>query len=136
MSKATRTKAERTYQTFTKILFDPLPHVIGFALAIHIDRPITFILLHGVPQIVLTGEDNVLAILADVIAIAILFVSKVSIWLKVTAVIIAPCFRTCLYTLLSLLCRYRIHCYLHLRVKYFHLCISTIRANRTLLVFR
>lgn len=71
-----------THETFTEILFDPIPHVIRLALAIDIDRPVTFILLDRIPQVILTGKYHVFAILTDVITIAVLFVSEVPIGLE------------------------------------------------------
>lgn len=71
-----------SYKTFTKVLFNPIPHVICFALTLDIHCPITFVLLDGISQIVLTGEDHIFAILTNVITITVLFVSEVSIGLR------------------------------------------------------
>ena len=71
-----------SYKTFTKVLFNTIPHVICFALTIDVHCPIAFVLLDGISQIVLTGKDHIFAILTNVITIAEFFVSEVSIRLR------------------------------------------------------
>ena len=70
------------YESFTEILLDAVPHVICFALTVDVHCPITLVLLDGISQIVLTGEHHVFAVLTDIITIAVLFVSEITVGLR------------------------------------------------------
>ena len=75
-----RVRIVSVWLVLAEALLDALPHVVLFAEAVNIRRPIALLLGSIVSQVILTCEDDVLAVLAHVVAVAVKLVRVLSVW--------------------------------------------------------